>query len=178
MVDWPTEIAVLGVIKSTMAEADPGRIFEYRLPRVGATEAELASTEAALGINLPAGYREFLAYANGWQAYWHGVDLYGTPELEGDEARSAREMMRLVEPGLSAIGLVSDQVLAIGVNRDGIDVFVIELETGKAPGRVHWIAGAEVQAFPDFSEFYLAMLDYSRLDIEWLRKRSGRRSQS
>lgn len=171
MIDWPTEIAVMGVIKEAMAEVDVERIWEYRLPRVGASEERLRAVEAGLGHRLPAQYRAFLAYADGWPAFWHLADLFGTAELDGEAGRRASELMRFVEPALVAIGLAPQQVLTIMVNRTGIDVFVIELESGPAPGAVHWIAGEEVQAFPDFHEFYLAALDYARLDIDWLRAR-------
>jgi hypothetical protein len=171
MIDWPTEIAVLGVIKSTMAGVDVERIFEYRLPRVGASEERLRAVEASLGHRLPTQYREFLAYGDGWPAFWQFVDLFGTHELEGEVGRRVSELTPFVEPALAAIGLVPRQVLTIGVNRTAIDVFIIELDSGPAPGAVHWIAGEEVQAFPDFHEFYLAMLDCARLDIDWLRAR-------
>ena len=174
MIDWQTEIAVMGAIKKAMSDADVERIFEYHLPRVGATEDRLEFVESRLGHRLPAQFREFLGFGDGWPAFWHLADLFGTSELVGDAARQARDLMRFVEPGLAAIGLSQEQVLTIMVNRTGIDVFVIELDTGTAPGAVHWIAGEEVQAFPDFHEFYLAALDYGRLDIEWLRaKKQG-----
>ena len=42
------------------------------LSAVGATEDEIAASEARLGITIPPSYRQFLQVSNGWQAgSWH-----------------------------------------------------------------------------------------------------------
>ncbi len=34
------------------------------------------------------------------------------------------------------------------------------------PGVIIWLAGSEVDRFPDFNEFFAAMVDYNRADID------------
>jgi hypothetical protein len=43
------------------------------------------------------------------------------------------------------------------------------------PGMVVWLAGSEIDRFPSFDEYFMAMVDYDRLDrsYDWLAADSG-----
>jgi hypothetical protein len=42
-----------------------------------------------------------------------------------------------------------------------------------SPGTVVWLAGTEVDRFPSFERFFLAMIDYNRLELQKLQEASG-----
>ena len=52
--------------------------------------------------------------------------------------------------------------MPFAVSADDTDVFLISREDSHAPGRVLWFAGGLVESFPDFGEWFLAMIDYNR----------------
>src|SRR5438045_3201184 len=87
--DWKKEIAVAWYVQNETAKLDKNGLWEYFLPKVAATEQELAESERALGFALDPRYREFLSYANGWQCFFQRVDLFGTAELLGGGATHA-----------------------------------------------------------------------------------------
>ncbi len=48
-------------------------------------------------------------------------------------------------------------------------LFVMTRKSAPQPGVVVWFDGAEVDRFPSFDEFFLAMMDYNREEIQALR---------
>lgn len=78
--------------------------------------------------------------------------------------RSAREQLDTVEPGLffDDVGLPMSDVLPIAASGRQHDIFLLGLPWSASPGVVVWFAGNVIERFPDFDEFYLAMLDYNR----------------
>jgi hypothetical protein len=42
-----------------------------------------------------------------------------------------------------------------------------------SPGTVIWLAASEVDRFPSFEAFFLAMIDYNRLELHKLQETSG-----
>ena len=48
-------------------------------------------------------------------------------------------------------------------------LFVMTRKSAPQPGAVIWFDGDEVDRFPSFDEFFLAMMDYNRNEIEALR---------
>ena len=60
--------------------------------------------------------------------------------------------------------------LSPGAPRNGSGVFAIRRASSKRPGAVTWYdAQAEIDTFPDFEEFFLAMIDYNRSIIAFER---------
>src|SRR5688572_8111255 len=81
--DWKPELAVLWSILQQTEELDTGRVWQYHLPRAGATREEIEGVSRRLGFALDARYANFLRYANGWPDFYQSVDLFGTGELLG-----------------------------------------------------------------------------------------------
>jgi hypothetical protein len=169
--EWKDRIAEMALIKQAVADADSEGLWEYRLPHVGATESQLQAVEHHLGEPLAAGYREFLECAGGWPAFLQTVDLFGPEELLGNERfLHAQEMVGYLEDEVLKTSNVRREVLlpmaASPVDRH---LFVITRKSAQHPGTVIWFDGSEVDRFPSFDEFFLAMMDYNREEIQALR---------
>jgi hypothetical protein len=165
MDDWRQEIVKGVLVRRRLRELDTKRIWKYYLPEVAASEDEIAAAEEELGFHLGESYHRFLRYANGWRSFWQNVDILGTSGLLGGPVMgAAREHLAEIEPELFAgdVGLEIKDVLPIAASTEQDDVFLLGLPWSKEPGVIIWFAGQLIERFPDFDEFYLSMLDYSR----------------
>jgi hypothetical protein len=123
MKDWRPAIVRMVEIKQAIYEADTDGLWEYHLPKVAATEDEIAAVEARLGIRLDPQYREFLRYANGWPSFYQSVDLFGTEDLAGGPMMDhVNEMLDVIEPE----PVLEQAGLRAAIRRD--------LKPGPAPG--------------------------------------------
>lgn len=174
-VSWKERIVELVIVKQTIDELDASGLWEYRLPAVAATAAQLEAVEAALGEPLDAGYRSFLEHAGGWPAFWQTVDLFGPDDLLGGERFAhANEMLGYVEDGvLEDGGLRRSDLLPIAASPVDLDLFVMTRRSSPSPGGVVWLAGAEIDRWSSFDEFFLAMVDYNRLELQQLQGSGG-----
>jgi hypothetical protein len=166
-IDWKTELAVAWRVLQAIQGTDRQGLWSYHLPRVAATEAELLATETRLGFELDSMYRAFLGYANGWPDFYHCVDLLGTNELRGGELMAnAKEMLSAIDEVVwhqNRIRLVD--LLPIAVSKTDMDVFAIVTPSRDFAGEVIWFAGAVIERFENFDEFFLAMVDYNRVQL-------------
>lgn len=174
MEDWPKELVVLVEVKEVLAQLDKEKLWPYHLPQVGASEEEVAACEGRLGFQLDHKYRTFLKYANGWRGFYQTVDLFGTAELSGSEhMKRAWLMVSAVRSVLEQGGVRLADVLPIATTMVDKDVFVITTARSPMPGIVIWIAGEEIDRFPHFDEFYLAMVDYNRNEVDRFARMHG-----
>lgn len=93
-IDWKADIARVVYWKQVAAEHDRANALPWKLPRVGATLQAIDAAERMLGRRLPIQFREFLAFADGWQGLHVATDLFGTPDFVG---RRDQEVMRRPE---------------------------------------------------------------------------------
>lgn len=171
--DWRKLIAIAHLVRQRLAEVDGG-LWPHHLPEVAATEERLAAFEAELGEPLPAAYRRFLARADGWSAFYQAVDLFGLEDLSSGKRRArALSFLLPLDPLEPVCGLDRSEVLPIGVSQETEDLFLIGRSTSRKPGHVFWIAGQLIEEFPDFEEFFLAMVDYNREDVRDFEKEGG-----
>jgi len=178
MIDWKSRIAQMVYIKQTIFELDAEHLWEYRLPRVASTEAELLAVEASLGEQLNPEYRSFLGYAGGWPAFYQTVDLFGPFDVADSTIFSqAMEMLASIENVvLDGSQLRREDLIPIAATSLDLDLFVITRRSSPSPGQVIWFAGGEVDRFPSFGEYFLAMMEYNRREIERLRTAAPRAS--
>ena len=169
--EWRDRIAEMAIIKQAVAEADNEGLWEYRLPHVGATASQLRAVEEHLGEPLDPSYREFLECAGGWPAFLQTVDLFGPEELLGNERfRHAQEMVGYIEDEvLKKSPVRKEDLLPIAASPVDRHLFVMTRKSASKPGVVIWFDGDEVDRFPSFDEFFLAMMDYNREEIQALR---------
>lgn len=171
MTDWKRRIVELVFVKQKLAELDTKGLWQHRLPAVAASEAKLIAVEAHLGEPLDPAYRAFLLHADGWPAFYQSVDLFGSGDLlGGDRSHHAAEMLSFVEdPVLAASSLRREELLPIAASTVDLDLFVMTRRRATRPGLVIWLAGSEIDRFPSFDEYFLAMEDYNRLEVQNLR---------
>lgn len=173
--DWKSRIVELVIVKQAIDELDTRGLWEYRLPAVAATPERLGEVEAKLGEPLDPGCRSFLEHANGWPAFWQSVDLFGVEDLLGSERfEHASAMLSYVEDSVLDAGrLRRADVLPIAGSPVDLDLFVMTGRSSPSPGGVVWLAGTEVDRFSSFKEFFVAMVQYNRLDLDHLRGAAG-----
>jgi hypothetical protein len=169
---WP---ALLGQAIGTQAliEAnDPEGLLAGTVPAMPATEDQITAAERALGERLPAEYRQFLGFANGWRGCYFTLDVFGTAELQGEGAAThARELLETydAEDVLEDSGLEADDVLPIGTSQ-GADLVLLVRENRPGAGTVVWIDGSEYGRYSGFNDFFdevVAMLDrYARTESQ------------
>lgn len=173
--DWKTEIVIAVYVQNETMKLDTDQLWEYHLPEVAATEQELIAAERHLGFRLDAQYRRFLSYADGWRCFYQRVDLFGTRDLRGgllmQEALLMLQHIDLVSLEKEKIR-VSD-LLPIAYSRTQSDLFLMLKPGTVAPGTVLWFAGYEIERYPDFDDFFLAMVDYNRLEYQDQQKAHG-----
>lgn len=160
-------------VKQRLYDADHRHLWEFRPPAPAASPSRLAEVEAALHRPLDPGYRALLEHADGWPAFYQSVDLFGTTDLLGGPQflHAQRMLEELDEVSLDASSLLRGDLMPIAASRVDTDMFLV-VRGGSAPsGTVVWFgAGAEVERYPSFEEFFLAMLDYNRAEIDALRQ--------
>jgi len=168
--DWKTEIAIAWKVQEETAKLDKSKLWEYFLPKVGATQEELAGVEAALGFTLDSRYREFLSYANGWRCFLQRVDLFGTSELRDKHLmQTVFSMLEEIDTEMLRVrGVARSDLLPIGFSSHQSDIFVLLKSNSPKAGTVIWLAGYEVERFLTFDDFFLAMVDYNRLRFKKL----------
>lgn len=165
--DWKERIAVMALVKQKLAEADTEGLWEYHLPRVAASEDRVREVEAHLGQALDPSYRAFLRHADGWPALYQTVDLFGSEDLLGGERfRHAEEMLGYLEDEMPDGTRTRGHLLPVAASPVDLDLFVMTRFSSAKPGTVIWLAGSEIDRFPSFDQYFLAMIDYNRAEIQ------------
>ncbi len=165
--EWRQRIVQLVLVKQKIAELDANGLWEYRLPAIAASEERLSASESQLGERLDPSYRDFLAAADGWPAFYQSVDLFGTHDLLGERSLHASEMLGYVEDAVFDVGgFTRRELIPIAATTEDLDLFVMTRRSTSNPGMVIWLAGSEVERFETFDDYFLAMLDYNRLTVQ------------
>lgn len=171
--EWKSRVVELALVKQALRDADPEGLWPHHLPGVAASEAQLRAVEATLAGPLDPAHRAFLATADGWRGFFQTIDLFGTQDFLGGPrwARATELLGYLTDDVLAAAGFQRADVLPIAVSTVEIDLFVLGLPSSHTPGVVVWFAGAEVERFASFDEFFAAMVDYNRREVQELHGR-------
>ena len=61
---------------------------------------------------------------------------------------------------------INKYLLPVAVSRTDMDLFVMVLKTGRRFGEIIWLAGGEIDRFESFKDFFKAMIEYNKLDLE------------
>ena len=174
MKDWKAEIVTAVLVQQRIEELDREGFWTRYLPEMGAKESQLAATERSLGFAFDLQYREFLSYADGWRSFWQAVDLFGTQELAGGPMMQiARRQLGAIEERdfEAAVYAPIARVLPVGASSLQRDMFLMPIADTNGAGSVVWYDGSVIERFPSFDEFYLAMVDYNHLDLDFFEAR-------
>lgn len=172
--DWQERINVMALVKQRLAQVDAEGLWEYHLPRAAASEERIQEVEAHLGEALDPSYRAFLRHADGWLAFYQTVDLFGSEELLGGERfQHAQEMLGYLEDEQPATAGLRNELLPIAASPVDLDLFVMTRRSSPRPGTVTWQAGSQIDQYPSFDEYFLAMIDYNRSEIQNLQGSAG-----
>jgi hypothetical protein len=171
--DWSALLVEMYAIKRAIWDADVERLWEQRLPAVAASEAELRAVERKLSEPLDPRYRAFLSHAGGWPAFHQAIDLFGPGDLNGGERMAnAEQLLQDLEPNvLESSRLRRSELLPIAASRDDLDVFAIARHSSSQPGIVVWFAANEVERYPTFDDYFLAMMEYARQQLQRMRSK-------
>lgn len=173
--DWKRELVIAHLIKQKIAEVDVDGLWKNTLPEVAASEEEIAAVEIALGYSIDSQYREFLLHANGWKAFEQNIDIFGVDDLVGGlRAHRATELIESMAPIKNLCGLNEADMQPIAVSSDDIDVVLIARPHLSESGKVFWFAGGLIDTFPSFEEYFLAMVDYNRINYQELVEKNKR----
>jgi hypothetical protein len=177
MNDWPSEIVRGVLVQQRIEELGEGHLWRRYLPEAAATEDELLAVERELGHPLDPLYRTFLRYADGWRCFYQDVDLFGIRQLLGAQPMDAAVIQFAAireSEFLIGVGMPKADVLPIAASPVQADMFLLARPWSRHPGTVSWWSGQLIERFPDFDEFYLAMLDYNRKEIQYLEEEARR----
>jgi hypothetical protein len=168
--NWKERIVQMVLVKQRLEEVDTEKFWEYRLPKLAADEQTLRQVETDLGMPLDPEYREFLKHAGGWPAFYQTVDLFGPEELLGSpEFMAARQaLLSMEDEALAECGEAPRNLVPIAATQQDLDLFLIAGPEANTPGQVSWYAGGLIDTFPTFTEYFLAMVDYNRNEIQRL----------
>lgn len=170
--EWKDKIAVMVLVKQEIWRLDKAGLWPYHLPEVAATEEQLMTAEAHLGHGIDKGYRDFLKCANGWKGFSQTVNLFGTGDLVGSSLMNyALEMIEVMDEAypIEDTGFSKEELLPIAATFEDRELHVITRATSHQPGVVIWFSGQEIERYQSFEEYFLAMTDYNRLEIDRLR---------
>jgi len=158
-IDWKLEIAKLVSVKQTIALMDDENLWPHHLPRVAASQKEIKNLEEILCRPIPEDYSKFLSFVNGWPGFYQNVNLFGTAEFIDKGVQSYSQE---IFANTTVDEEEKRELLVIASTKQDIDLFCLHLNKGE----VVWFAGVEVERFSSFCEFYLAMVDYNRKEVE------------
>jgi hypothetical protein len=174
---WKAEIATLVYVKQALADADKRSLYPHHFPKVPADLSELRECERALGFRLEPDHATFLLSANGWDGFLQTTDLFGTHDFLGsDRYRAAASLLADYETRAFAdTGVSKDVLFPIDASQLDGDIFAMVKSNLSAPSQVFWFAGYEIDRYPSFSEFFIAMIDHNKLAFQKLQQSIFRR---
>jgi hypothetical protein len=169
-VEWKKQIATAFLVKQKIHELDEEGQWPFHYPELAASEEQIHAVENKLGYSLPIEYRQFLKCANGWQGFYLNVDLFGTEDLLGSSRMTrAIELLEWLEAdNVIPSSSFHPELLPIGLSQEDNTLFCLATPLHQLSGQVLWFSGKLIETFPNFREFFLAMCDYSRLEVERL----------
>jgi hypothetical protein len=168
--DWPELIGESVLLRQRLHELDPD-VNPYTVPHVGAAQHDLDATEARCGFRLDSLHRQLLSYANGWDYFFAFAHLFSVDKIcSSNQWRQSEELLDV---------FYADSPIPVGFpGRHDIycfcanpaevaDLFVVwKLGPVTDGGRpISWLAGEEIQRFPNMHEFLLSVNEYLRRDL-------------
>jgi hypothetical protein len=170
VIDWKKEIVIAAIVSSEISKRDTKGMWQQQFPEVAATSEQLRQAEERLGMPWDEKYKRFLQFANGWRHFHLHSDIFGTEEIgQGKRWNYAIDLLTYLEDiALESSKISRSDVFPIGVDENSIVLYLLGKSDTTVAGQVFWFQGYEIERYPNFDEFYLAMVDYNRLLVQEL----------
>lgn len=163
---WKERLVAMLMVRNELYQADKEQLWEYYYPEVAAEMSEIVFSQEKLQIKLSEEYIDFLLCANGWKCFYQLVDLFGTKDFETEIMSYAKTLLNVEVEYDESLYSIKDCLFPVAVSRTDKDLFVMVLAEGKEYGQVIWLAGGVIERFHSFSEFFEAMIEYNKEELE------------
>ena len=163
---WKERLVEMLMIRDELYKADNGQLWEYHYPEVAAELREIQLAQEKLEIKLSQDYIDFLLCANGWKCFYQLVDLFGTKDFDAENMSLAKKLLNTELEYDESLNDIKKYLFPIAVSRTDKDLFVMVLAEGREYGQIIWLAGGEIERFLSFSDFFEAMIEYNKEELE------------
>ncbi|MBP3610218.1 MAG: SMI1/KNR4 family protein [Lachnospiraceae bacterium] len=163
---WKERLVEMLMVRNELYKADKGQLWEYHYPEVAAELSEILLAQEKLKIKLSQDYIDFLLCANGWKCFYQLVDLFGTKDFEAKNMSLAKMLLNTELEYDESLNDIKEYLFPIAVSRTDKDLFVMVLTEGSEYGQIIWLAGGEIERFLSFSDFFEAMIEYNKEELE------------
>lgn len=163
---WKERLVEMLMVRNELYKADKGQLWEYHYPEVAAESSEILLAQEKLQIKLSQDYIDFLLCANGWKCFYQLVDLFGTKDFEAENMSLAKTLLNIELEYDESLNDIKEYLFPIAVSRTDKDLFVMVLTEGREYGQIIWLAGGEIERFLSFSDFFEAMIEYNKEELE------------
>ena len=119
-----------------------------------------------LQIKISQDYIDFLLCANGWKCFYQLVDLFGTKDFDTENMSLAKMLLNTELEYDESLNDIKEYLFPIAVSQTDKDLFVMVLKEGREYGQIIWLAGWEIERFFSFSDFFEAMIEYNKEELE------------
>lgn len=165
---WKERIVAMLSVRDQLYKADKDELWEYHFPEVAANMSDISDIQEKLGVSFSDDYIDLLLCADGWQCFYQDVDLFGTKDYETEKFTYAKTLLNVEAEYDEELRKLKDHLLPIAVSKTDKDLFVMILKEGEDHGTVIWLAGGEIERFDSFGDFFEAMIEYNKEDLEEL----------
>lgn len=163
---WKERLVEMLIVRNELYKADKGQLWEYHYPEEAAEVSEVLLSQEKLQIKLSQDYIDFLLCANGWKCFYQLVDLFGTKDFEAESMSLAKMLLNTELENDKSLNDIKEYLFPIAVSRTDKDLFVMVLIEGREYGQIIWLAGGEIERFLSFSDFFEAMIEYNKEELE------------
>ncbi|MEW1546296.1 SMI1/KNR4 family protein [Streptomyces tsukubensis] len=171
---WSALCAEMDRVKLGLKVHDRRGLWPHEPRRPPAPPERIADIATVTRCPVDPDYADFLRHADGWPGILQDIDLFGTRDFGTATGTGAYAR---AEESVRTIGAVArierdrgfSRLVPIGASRDDIDVLVLHCN-GEPDRRnpVSWLAAAEVDRYPTFTDFFLAMIAANEAEADFL----------
>lgn len=96
------------------------------------------------------------------------INLFGTKDYESDLFAYVQYRLGVEVEYIDELREIRHRLLPIAINMTGKDQFMMVLKEGEDYSTVIRLTDGEIERFGSFTEFFEAMIDYNKEDLEEL----------
>ena len=170
MLVWEVEVLDLLAIQQDVERVSHGQDPAGKFG-AGATEAELVKCESALGMRLEERHRRFLTFANGWEGFSGGIDLFASSDFLGSERfRETQQFIHQIDDVILG-SHARQRKLLVPIARSWVstNMLVMKRGGGSFMPEVLWFENEPMDEFATFDDMFVTFKEYARGSLEFWR---------